>query len=123
MSQSSTDQRIFTAIARLDDGAAMAQFLAPIPNSGQLAEVLATSGAVSTRAYDDESRTARFVSSDGAVAMCFTVTDITIDQAEMIATECDALLEWSNDAFRKAVARALGADFEPPSNTEPGSLP
>jgi len=113
MSQSSTDQRIFTAIARLDDGAAMAQFLSSIPNSDQLAEVLATSGAVSTRAYDDESRTARFVSSDGAVAMCFTVTDITIDQAEMIATECDALLNWSDDAFRKAVARALGADFAP----------
>ena len=101
----------------------MAQFLAPIPNGDQLADVLATSGAVSTRAYDDDTRTARFVSSDGVVVMCFTVTDITIDQAEMIATECDALLNWSDDTFQKAVARALGADFAPPSNTEPASLP
>jgi GH24 family phage-related lysozyme (muramidase) len=102
------DRRIHTASARLDDDSAMAIFLAPIPNSEQLAAVLANNEPVSTRAYDDETGTARFVESDGHVAKCFTVTDITIDQAEMIETECEATSAWDDKAFEDAVARALG---------------
>lgn len=102
------DGRIHTTAARLDDDAAMATFLAPIPNGEQLAAVLANNEPVSTRAYDDETRTARFVESDGNVAKCFTVADITIDQAEMIETECEAANVWEDKAFQEAVVRALG---------------
>ena|ERR1700678_1287768 len=101
-------RRIQTASARLDDESAMAIFLAPIPNSEQLAAVLANNAPVSTRAYDDETMTARFVESDGTIAKCFTVADITIDQAEMIEIECEAAGLWEDAAFEDAVARALG---------------
>jgi hypothetical protein len=36
------------------------------------------------------------------------VSDITIEQAATIAAECDAIREWSTDAFVTAVDRALG---------------
>jgi len=101
-------RRIQTASARLDDDSAMAIFLAPIPNSEQLAAVLANHKPVSTRAYDDETSTARFVESDGNIAKCFTVADVTIDQAEMIEIECEATCAWEDKAFEDAVTRALG---------------
>jgi hypothetical protein len=39
----------------------MASFLAPIPNNGELAALLAKKEPLNTRAYDDETQTARFV--------------------------------------------------------------
>jgi hypothetical protein len=102
------DDKVSTASARLDDNAAMAAFLSPIPNGEELAKVLAGRHAVSTRAYDDEAQTARFVESDGNIAMCFTVVDITIDQAEMIETEWESIGMWGDEAFRSAVAKVLG---------------
>ena len=100
--------RIISEEAALSDSSAMSEFLSPIPNGDQLAKVLEDGKAVSTRAYDDETETARFVVSDGKTALCFTVTNITIDQAEMIAAEC-LDIQWSDKAFREAVERALGA--------------
>ena len=94
--------------ARLGDLEAMADFLAPIPNGDQLGKVLDARGAVSSRAYDDDTWTARFVGSDGRMVKCFTVSDITIDQAEMIAaTEVD-IVAVDEAAFRVLVKEALG---------------
>jgi len=93
--------------ARVDEPQAMAAFLASIPDSAELAELL-REGPLNTRAYEDEKQTARFVISDGTIATCFTVTDITIDQAEMITIECEKSDAWSESAFREAAARALG---------------
>jgi hypothetical protein len=104
-------KRIVTTSARLDDDSAMAKFLSPVPNGDRLAKLLAKGEAVSTRAYDDETQTARFVESDGNTAICFTVLEITIDQAEMIEMECEELGARDENTFREAVARALGADF------------
>jgi hypothetical protein len=101
---------ISTTSARLDDGSAMAQFLSPIPDSDQLAKLLAKGEPLSTRAYDDETQTARFVESDGITVMCFTVTDVTIDQAEMIEIECEGMGAIDETTFHEAVARALGDD-------------
>lgn len=101
---------ISTSSARLDDGAAMAQFLSPIPNADQLAKLLALGEPMSTRAYDDEAQTARFVESDGKAVTCFTVVDITIDQAELIETEFEDTGAGDEKAFQKAVARALHDD-------------
>jgi hypothetical protein len=99
---------IFATTARLDDEAQMARFLSPIPNGGQLAEVLGGRKPVSTRAYEDETWTARFVESDGNIVMCFTVSDITIDQAEMIEAAWEDICTLDETAFRKTVERALG---------------
>jgi hypothetical protein len=105
--------KISCATARLDDAAAMAKFLSAIPNSEVLATVLRNGEPVSSRAYDDESWTARFVASDGQVVTCFAVTDITIDQAEMIAAACMDIPALDESGFREAVAQSLGPTFDP----------
>jgi hypothetical protein len=98
---------IVTTTARLDDDAEMAKFLSPIPNGEQLANVLYERKPVSTRAYEDETRTARFVESDGNVVMCFTVSDITIDQAEMIEAAWEVICVLDEAAFQNTVERVL----------------
>jgi hypothetical protein len=103
-------RHISTTSARLGDGSAMAQFLSPIPDSDRLAGLLGKGEPLSTRAYDDESQTARFVESDGNTVMCFTVAGITIDQAEMIEIECEDMGAIDETAFHEAVSRALGDD-------------
>jgi len=42
--------------------------------------------------------------------MCYTVTDITIDQAEMIEIECEHMGAIDETTFHEAVSRALGDD-------------
>jgi len=90
----------------------MAQFLFGIPNGEELGKVLQNREAVSSRAYDDETWTARFVDSDGQVARCFAVTDITIDQAEMIAAACIDIPALDETQFRELVAQSLGPTID-----------
>jgi hypothetical protein len=99
--------KILVSTARLEDPKAMASFLASIPDSAELAALLRSDQPLNTRAYDDETQTARFVISDGTTATCSTVFDITIDQAEMITLECEKSDVWSGSAFQEAAARAL----------------
>jgi hypothetical protein len=106
------DTAIVTTTARLDDEVEMAKFLSPVPNGELLAKILEVGKPVSSRAYEDETRTARFVESDGNIVMCFTVTDITIDQAEMIAAERERILAMNETAFQKAVEQALEGSFD-----------
>lgn len=96
-----------TTTVRLDDAAAMAKFLAPIENGDRLAAVLEERTPISTRAYQDEAWTAWFVESDGETVLCLTVTGITIDQAELIALECEKIQGLNERAYRDAVGRAL----------------
>ena len=98
---------IVATTARLDDETGMARFLAPIPNGDRLARVLEGAKPVSTRAYEDETQTARFVESDGSVVMCFAVAGITIDQAELIEIEWERICALDEELFRQAVERAL----------------
>jgi len=104
--------KISFATARLDDAAAMAKFLMGIPNGEDLGKVLQNGEAVSSRAYDDETWTARFVDSDGHVVKCFAVADITIDQAEMIAAACIDIPGLDEAGFREVVARSLGPTID-----------
>jgi hypothetical protein len=104
---SKSDAPMLVSTARIDEPQAMAAFLASIPDSEELAALLGTKEALNTRAYEDESQTARFVISDGTTVTCFTVTDITIDQAELITIECEKSDAWSDTAFREAAVRAL----------------
>ncbi|MGC1520429.1 MAG: hypothetical protein WA803_02715 [Steroidobacteraceae bacterium] len=105
--------RIVFAAARLDDADAMATFLSGIPNRDDLARVLEERKPVASRAYDDDSWVARFVASDGRVVKCFAVTDITIDQAEMIAAATMNLSAWDENEFRQAVVQSLGTLIDP----------
>jgi hypothetical protein len=104
--------RISFATARLDDAAAMAKFLSGIPNGEELGKVLQIGEPVSSRAYDDETWTARFVVSDGRAVQCFAVTDITIDQAEMIAAACIDIPGLGEAGFREVVAQSLGPTID-----------
>ena len=104
--------KISCAMARLDDAAAMARFLSAIPNGAALGKILRDNKPVSSRAYDDDTWTARFVASDGLAVKCFTVSDITIDQAEMIAAACLDTFAWDEAGFRRAVAEALGPTLD-----------
>ena len=100
---------IVTTTAPLDNAAEMSEFLAGIPDGEELAKVLGDGRPVSTRAYEDETWTARFVESDGKIVMCFKVAPITIDQAEMIELQWEGNVALSETAFRKAVEQALGS--------------
>lgn len=104
--------KISCATGRLDDAAAMMRFLSGIPNSEALATVLQNREAVASRAYDDETWTARFVASDGQAVKCFAVTDITIDQAEMIAAACTDVLAMDEMEFRRTVVLSLGPTLD-----------
>jgi hypothetical protein len=104
--------KILLTSARLDDPEAMDKFLLDIPNRDDLAKVLHSGKAVSSRAYDDETWTARFVASDGRVVKCFAVADITIDQAEMIAAACIDISAWDEALFRETVAQSLGPTID-----------
>jgi hypothetical protein len=101
--------------ARLDDAAQMAAFLAPIPNSVQLGLLLQEKKIVSTRAYEDEAMVARFVRCNGEIVACYTVREVTIDESEMIAAQCELLHDWNIETFSGAVHLALDPDMPPPS--------
>jgi hypothetical protein len=96
--------------ADLGNDAAVAAFLSGIPNADKLADLLAARHPVSTRAYDDDNETARFVRSDGHAVTCMAVVNVTIDEAEMIAAQCEVLNEWSAQGLADAVERALAED-------------
>ena len=100
-------RRVIATTARLDDKADLMNFLLPIPDGEQLAKLLEAGKPVSTRAYEDEAETARFVESDGKMVMCFKVAGITIDQAEMIEAEWEGVCALDEKAFLQAVERAL----------------
>ena len=102
------------ATALLADAAAMARFLSPIPNGDRLAEILGNGKPISSRAYDDDTWTARFVASDGVSVKCFTVSDVTIDQAEIIAAVSLDFSSWQEADFCDMVRRVLAATPDPP---------
>ena len=66
---------------------------------------------VSTRTYDDDEMLARFVRSDGKMVACYTVKEVTIDEAEMIAAQCELLDVWNLESFSRAVHIALDSEI------------
>jgi hypothetical protein len=104
--------QISMTIAHLDDAEAMAEFVGRIPNGERLAKVLEDRRPLSSRAYHDETWTARFVASDASLVKCFSVSDITIDQAEMIAAACPDVGGLDLEEFRRAVEQALGPTLD-----------
>jgi hypothetical protein len=109
--QPPTDRKITELHAKFDDGAEMATFLASIPDADGLQALLMKRRVVSTRTFDDDAMIARFVRSNGATVACYTVEAVTIDEAEMIAAQCELLDDWNVESFSRAVHMAL--DPEP----------
>jgi hypothetical protein len=105
------DRKITESHARFDDAAQMAILLASIPDADDLAALLTARKIVSTRTFDDDAMIARFVRSDGVTVACYTVETVTIDEAEMIAAQCELLDDWNPASFSRAVHVAL--DPEP----------
>ena len=101
-----TDLHVSTV--HLADRQALSKFLTTVPNSEGLARLLLTLTPQNTRAFDDDAQVARFVISDGADVTCFTVDNITIDQAELITLACEEADAWDEASFRKAVAHVVG---------------
>ena len=101
------DRKITASHAKIDDAAQMALFLEPIPNSGDLEALLLERRVVSTRNYDDDAMIARFVRSNGTTVACYTVEEVTIDEGEMIAAQCELLDVWNLENFSGAVHLAL----------------
>jgi hypothetical protein len=106
-----TDHRITESHANFADAAQMAIFLASIPDADDLAALLMERRVVSTRTFDDDAMTARFVRSNGNSVACYTVEAITIDEAEMIAAQCELLEDWNVENFSRAVHVALDPDL------------
>jgi hypothetical protein len=107
----STDRKITESHASFADAAQMAIFLASIPDADDLAALLMERRVVSTRTFDDDAMIARFVRSNGAGVACYTVEAVTIDEAEMIAAQCELLEDWNVENFSRAVHVALDPDL------------
>ena len=101
------DRKITEAHANFGDAAQMAIFLASIPDADGLAALLLERRVVTTRTFDDDAMTARFVRSNGVTVACYTVDSVTIDEAEMIAAQCELLDDWNVQSFSNAVHVAL----------------
>ena len=106
-----SERKITESHARFDDAAEMAAFLASIPDADGLAALLMERRVVSTRTFDDDQMIARFVRSNGSLVTCYKVEAVTIDEAEMIAAQCELLGDWNVDNFSNAVHVALDPDL------------
>jgi hypothetical protein len=106
-----TDRKITESHAKFDDAAQMAMFLASIPDADALAALLMERRIVSTRTFDDAAMIARYVRSNGSTVACYTVEAVTIDEAEMIAAQCELLDDWNVENFSNAVHVALDPDL------------
>lgn len=103
--------KLYTASANMNDAAAIETLLAPIKNGEQLRKILKPGHTGRTQGYDKGTRTARYLMSDGTMVVCYTVADITLEQAATIAAECDSVTEWNTAVFQAVVERALGVEF------------
>jgi hypothetical protein len=65
-----------------------------------------------TQDYHDETRTARYLLSDGELVLCFSVIGISLQQSAAILAECTAIASWDETAFHAAIGRALGGAVE-----------
>lgn len=97
--------------AKLNDEAQRALFLATLPDADDLESLLMQRKVVSTRDYEDDAMIARFVRSNGTDVVCYAVRGVTIDEAEMIAAQCELLSDWNIDTFTQAVHTALDAEI------------
>jgi hypothetical protein len=100
--------KILTARARLHNAEQMKALLAPIKHGDELAEDLSDGEQGTVELYDRETRTFRYLVSDGRSVACYTVTALTLVQAATIAAVCDGISVFNFQSFARAVEVALG---------------
>jgi hypothetical protein len=103
-------ERVSSAFARLGDAAALSDLLAPMRDSAALKRKLRLGFCGHKYTYDSLSRVARCLLTNGEIVACYSVTEVSLDEAKMIAVACEDLSEWSMSTFQAAVARALAAE-------------
>jgi hypothetical protein len=100
--------KILTARARLHNPEQMKALLAPIKHGDELAADLSDGEQGTVELYDRETRTFRYLVSDGRSVACYTVTALTLVQAATIAAVCDGISVFNFQSFARAVEVALG---------------
>jgi hypothetical protein len=103
-------ERILSALARLGDRAALDELLAPMRDSAALKRKLRLGFCGHKYTYDVQTRIARCLLTNGEIVACYSVTEVSLAEAKMIAAACEALSEWSMTTFQEAVAGALAAE-------------
>ncbi len=106
-----TEHKIFCAVARLDDDAAMHSLLEPIGDAMNVRTVLRmVRTSILCPLYDEKMRIARYIvlDIDNHVVGCHSVTDISRQQAKEITAGCVSVSRWSPAAFDAVVERVLG---------------
>jgi len=104
-------EKILSVLARLDDEAAINELLIPMRNRAALKKKLRSGFCGHKYAYDRWARTAHYLLTDGEVVACYSVTDVSLEEAAIIATACDEISNWSTRTFRGTVKRVLGTEF------------
>jgi hypothetical protein len=104
-------EKILSALARLNDEAAINELLVPMRNRAALKKKLRPGFRGHKYAYDRWARTARYLLTDGEVVACYSVTDVSLEEAATIAIACDEISDWSMRSFRGTVKRVLHAEF------------
>jgi hypothetical protein len=102
-------ERILSALARLNDAAAVNQLLAPLRDGATLKRKLRPGFCGRKYTYDLNTRIARYLLTNGEIVACYSVTEVSLEEAKTIAIACEHLGEWSMRTFQAAVVRALGA--------------
>lgn len=103
------NQNILWAAARLDNRVALDKLLEQIPDGEALRAMLEERRRRRLQAYYRETRTVRYVATDGISVLCCTVADVEPDMATKIVAEMDAVENVSPEALVAAAERALGA--------------
>jgi hypothetical protein len=106
-----SEHKVFVAVARLNDDAAMRWLLRPIKNAKDVRTVLSkVRTSVLCPLYDEEMRVGRYIVLDirGRIVGCHSVTDISSQQADRITAGCVSVSRWSPAAFDAVVDSILG---------------
>ena len=103
-----SETKIYSAYALLNDQAAMTALLAPIKDSDELLSMLRRAKSPClTQGYDPETRIARYVAFDGKLVACYSVTDISLQQAAEIRALCDEVAVFNDTTIAIAAASVL----------------
>ena len=109
------EHKIFCAVARLNDDAAMRSLLQPIKDAKNVRTVLRmVRTSILCPLYDAEMRVARYIVLDikNYIVGCHSVTDISGQQAKKITAGCVSVSRWSPAAFDAVVERVLGGTMQ-----------
>jgi hypothetical protein len=107
----SNSSRLLSVMAPIDNANAVAEVLVRIRDRASLAQRIDRRETGFAFEYNEETRTGHYLVTDADTLMCFSVTDLTYDEAAAIAAECRPMREWGHEEFQAAAGRALGGYF------------